>query len=272
MQVLRKLRSKLPAIPFRRPQSKPLNKQPAFPSIIDGRYEALIAESAADIASALRLRHAVFNIELGGKHAGEPGGVEFDAYDFKCRHLIVRDTLTGETVGTYRLNTIETAKNRSGFYSATEFDLSHLPHDILIGGIEIGRACVAAEHRNTKVLFLLFKTLIAYLRHMRKQYFFGCCSIFSTDAPIGIRSFEKLIADGHTHDEIRLKPIRNAIEMNVPAGQGDAELPPLFNMYLRLGAKVCSPPILDCEFGTIDLFVVFDINDLSDRYRKLFAK
>jgi putative hemolysin len=272
MQVLKKLRSKLPAIPFRRPQPKLPLRPPAFPSITEGRYEALIAASAAEVASALRLRHAVFNVELGGHDRVEPGGVEFDAYDFKCRHLIVRDNESGETVGTYRLNTIETAKDHLGFYSAAEFDLSQLPDDVLANGIEIGRACVAAEHRNTKVLFLLWKALLAYLEHSEKRYFFGCCSIFSTDERDGVLAYRKLISEGRFHDGISLEPVRNAIDTDLAVNNEDAELPALFNMYLRLGAKVCSPPILDPEFGTIDLFVVFDINDLNDKYRRMFAK
>jgi putative hemolysin len=272
MQVLKKLRSKLPAIPFRRPRPRPLLETPKFQPIADGRYEARIAETAPEIASALRLRHAVFNVELGGHDDGEPGGVEFDSYDFKCRHLIVRDTESGETVGTYRLNTIETAKDRSGFYSANEFDLSQLPDDILTSGIEIGRACVAAEHRNTKVLFLLWKALLAYLQHSNKRYFFGCCSIFSTDERVGVVAYNKLISEGHFHDSIRLEPVRNAIDIGITPTEGPTELPALFNMYLRLGAKVCSRPTLDRDFGTIDLFVVFDINDLNDKYRRLFSK
>jgi putative hemolysin len=272
MQVLRKLRSKLPTFQFRRPQPKHLTRSTHFPPITDGRYEAFIAETSADIASALRLRHAVFNVELNGQDPNDPSGVEFDAYDFKCRHLIVRDRETGETVGTYRLNTLETAKNRDGFYSATEFDLSTLPADVLVNGIEIGRACVAAEHRSTKVLFLLLKGLFGFLEHSGKRYFFGCCSIFSTDTAVGNGAYHRLRSNGHFHETIRLEPIRNAVCLTSSANTEAADLPALFNMYLRLGAKVCSPPLIDREFGTIDFFVIFDTNDLTDKYRKMFTQ
>ena len=43
-------------------------------------------------------------------------------------------------------------------------------------------------------------------------------------------------------------------------------------MYLRLGAKVCGPPMVDGDFGTIDFFVVFDVQTMSDRYRRMFAR
>jgi putative hemolysin len=263
-------------MPFRRQQSVAIAKTSAFTPIVEGRYEARIAETAAEIASALRLRHAVFNVELGARQCGDPNGVEFDAFDFKCVHLIVRDIENNETVGTYRLNTLETAKDTSGFYSSGEFDLSQLPSEIIANGIEIGRACVAADHRNTRVLLLLWKALLAYLQNSRKRFFFGCCSIFSTDESIGAAAYRQLVAEGHLHNDISVEPVRNSID---PCSASDCfessqivELPALFNMYLRLGAKVCSPPIIDREFGTIDLFVVFDIRDLNDKYRRLLTK
>ena len=42
-------------------------------------------------------------------------------------------------------------------------------------------------------------------------------------------------------------------------------------MYLRIGARVCGPPMIDREFGTIDFFVVFDVADLSSKYRRMFS-
>jgi len=44
----------------------------------------------------------------------------------------------------------------------------------------------------------------------------------------------------------------------------------LFDLYLRLGAKVCSPPMFDADFGTMDFFVVLDTQNISERYRKIF--
>ncbi len=151
--------------------------------IVEGKYEARFASNANEIATALRLRNDVFNIEMRGDRIGGSADsqLEFDAYDFKCRHLIVIDRSTGETIGTYRLNTLETARSVEGFYSASEFTIEDLPDTILQNGIELGRACIAKDHRNTKVLFLLWKALLAYSKQAEKRYFFGCCSIFTQD-------------------------------------------------------------------------------------------
>src|SRR5690349_4286422 len=121
--------------------------------IPEGRYTVKLAQKTLEIESALRLRHEVFNIELAGRADRDPSRLEFDDYDFQCHHLIVIDRTSGRTVGTYRLNTIENAGSPRGFYSFAEFTIENLPPDVLKNGVEIGRACIAPDHRNTKVLF-----------------------------------------------------------------------------------------------------------------------
>jgi len=243
--------------------------QPQTSKLAESRYEVGIARTAQEIASALRLRHRVFNVEMGiGATSGE--SLEFDAYDFKCRHLIVTCRETGETVGTYRLNDIGTAGSIEGFYSSTEFTIDDLPPDVLLNGVEIGRACIAAEHRNTRVLFLLWKGLLEYLQTREKRYLFGCCSMFTLDERLGAAAYRQLEKQGHIHPRFCVKPKAQAVDLTTPS-HNTVELPNLFNMYLRIGAKVCGPPIVDEAFGSIDYFVVFDIEALTDKYRRMFA-
>ena len=239
-------------------------------SVENGRYEAQIARSESDIEAALRLRHRVFNVELGGRT--ETDEVETDKYDAFCDHLIVVDRASGSTVGTYRLNAFEKARSAEGFYSYGEFSIEDLPHEVLKDGIEIGRACIAAEHRNTKVLYLLWKGLARYMQLARKRYIFGCCSIFTREPLVGERAFHQLAEAGHFHDRFRVEPRRNALYLG-PVEEIErvpVELPSLFNMYLRIGSKVCSPPIIDEDFGTIDFFVVFDRETMTEKCRRTF--
>jgi putative hemolysin len=46
------------------------------------------------------------------------------------------------------------------------------------------------------------------------------------------------------------------------------EIPPLFKVYLDMGAKVCSEPAIDREFGVVDFLIVLDVERLSDRTRR----
>jgi putative hemolysin len=249
----------------------------ALPSDSDGRsvagarYTVRIAATAKEVVSALRLRHQVFNVEMGSGAAGNGrADLEFDAFDLRCRHLIVVSRETGETVGTYRLNDIETAGSADGFYSASEFTVKDLPAAVLQNGVEIGRACIAREHRNTKVLFLLWKGLLDYLRSNGKRYFFGCCSMFTLDEGAGAAAYFQLRDQGYLHPQFRVSPLAKPVDLTKSDGS-HVDLPSLFNMYLRIGARVCGPPIMDEAFGSIDFFVLFDVEAMTDKYHRMFA-
>lgn len=199
-------------------------------------------------------------------------GLEYDKYDALCKHLIVVNVLNGKTVGTYRLNSIESAKNAQGFYACNEFSLEDLPIEILSRSIEVGRACVAREHRNPKVLFLLWKVLLRHLKCSGKRYFFGCCSLFTQDCEIGAKVYQQFERNGYIHLEIRIQPRWERefpVNETYPAAE-QIELPALFNMYLKIGVKICGEPAIDREFGTIDYFVLFDLQAMSEKYQKMF--
>ena len=243
-----------------------------FQPIGDGRYMVRFAQDNQEVDSALRLRNDVFNVELGTAAAGNAGDLEFDSYDLKCLHLIVIEDRSGETVATYRLNTIETAHSRQGFYSANEFTLEDLPEEILQHGIEIGRVCVAKEHRNTRALLLLWKGLLAFLQQSGKRYYFGCCSIFSIDPTVGRKAYSQLHKEGFVDSTLCVLPCQNPVSLAEDDDtNGTVELPGLFSMYLRIGAMVCSPPMIDHKFGTTDFFVVFDRDRMNKKYSRLLA-
>ncbi len=250
-----------------------LKKSSRSSVLCEGRYSVKVAKTSEEILGALRLRFDVFTRELsGGAEAANSASLEFDEYDRSSRHLLVIENETQKTVGTYRLRTIENAKNAAGFYSFTEFGIEDLPNEVLNQSIEIGRACIAREHRNTRVLFLLWKGLANYLKRMGKRYFFGCCSVFTQDTAAGAEIFRRLERDGHLHKTYRVNPRAEKIcplDESFPNDE-PPELPALFNMYLRLGAKICGAPIIDREFKTIDFFVLFDSKNVSEKYRKMF--
>ena len=242
----------------------------------DGRYVARFAKSAEEIAAALRLRFEVFNLELGeGLDSSYLNGQDEDRFDAVCRHLIVVEQESGAVVGTYRLQTLEMAGAVSEFYCADEFNLEELPAEVLRQSLEIGRACVAREHRNTKVLFLLWKGLAAFARLAGKRYLFGCCSLTSQDAGEGWRAMRQIENDDAFHPHFFVSPAAEyvcaaeefAAEKFEPATR---QLPKLFSTYLRFGAKVCSPPAIDRRFKTIDFFVLFDLETIDEKYRLLF--
>ena len=234
----------------------------------DSRFEVRLAASPLEIESALRLRFRVFSEELGST-AGNSAGLESDLHDENSDHLIMIDRTSGETVGTYRIKSFQQAGSASGFYSYEEFALESLPSEVLENGLETGRACIAREHRNTRAIFLIWKALARQLSESGRRYFFGCCSIFTTDPTDGERAFSQLQDQNFVHDRFRVQP-RRPIPLSKPTNANKFKLPGLFEMYLRIGSRVCGPPIYDAAFGTVDFFVVFDLQQMAPKYREMF--
>ena len=73
------------------------------------------AHSQSEILDAQRLRYRVFAGEMGANLPSRTPGVDHDIYDPHCKHLIVRDTQSGEVVGTYRILSPENAR-QIGYY------------------------------------------------------------------------------------------------------------------------------------------------------------
>lgn len=240
----------------------------------EGKYAVRFAKSREELDAVLRLRFEVFNLELGeGLETSFQTGRDLDEYDRACHHLMVIEETTGNVVGTYRLQTGAMAAAGRGFYSATEFDLSHLPLEVLEDSIELGRACIAKAYRNSQVLFLLWKGLALYIAFNRKRFLFGCCSLTSQDADIGKLTMELLEQDGHLHERFHV-PAKPSFECYpagfIPGSRGDVKLPKLFRTYLRLGAKVCSEPAIDRAFKTIDFLVLFDLFEMDRQMQQMF--
>lgn len=240
----------------------------------EGAYEIRFATDLAELDEILRLRFEIFNLELGeGLASSFDTGRDEDEFDAVCHHLMVRQHATGELVGSYRLQTSEMAASRLGFYSDAEFDLSMLPESVRAGAVELGRACVSREHRNKRVLFLLWKGLAQYVATNRLRYLFGCSSLTSTDPAEGRALMAQLERDGHVHPTLRIEP-RPEFRcydsgFEAPAGV-TPKLPTLFRIYLRHGATICGPPALDWRFRTIDYFTLFDVAAMDPKMFRTF--
>jgi putative hemolysin len=231
-------------------------------SIDAGRYRLRFARSTADLDRILRLRFTVFNLELGeGLDLAYVTRKDEDDFDARFHHLMIESRESGEVVGTYRMQTTAMALANGGFYSADEFDLSLVPTDVLDRSVELGRACVAREHRNGRVLHLLWRGLASYLMWNRLTCLFGCCSLTSQDPRLGRAVMARLERDGLVDDRVRVMPLPHTACDS--AGDADPEsephIPALFQSYLNLGAKVWGPPAIDRAFKTIDFIVGLDV-------------
>jgi putative hemolysin len=262
---------------------------PTFPASLleTGRIEVRLASSEADVRAAQALRYKVFFEELGACRAKlDHAALDVDDYDALCDHLLaIHHGADGSTsvIGTYRLLRQAVADANRGFYSAGEYDLEsllrHCP-DALSGAgqlLELGRSCVAREHRNAATIGLLWRGIASYLERHKIQFMFGCASFPGTD-PGAHAAALSYLAHHHLAPEALL--VRAWQDQHVPMewiprdGYDAAAiarlLPPLLKGYLRVGAMVGDGAFVDHQFNTVDVFVLMPTDRIARRYATRF--
>ena len=235
-----------------------------------GKYLVRFARTEADLDRILRLRYQIYNLELA---AGlESAGVsqrDEDRFDRQFHHLLIEERESGEVVGTYRMQTCEMA-NVGGYSSGGLFEVESLPDITRKRAIELGRVAIARQHRNARVLHLLWRGLANYLAWNRKSVLFGCCSLTSQDQRLALAVHRHLARLGAQHATITVPPRPEAAcQAADPALESAPATPPkipaLFQAYLTMGARILGAPAIDREFRSLDWLVLLDVEEL-DRF------
>lgn len=240
--------------------------QPAPPT----RYTVALARDEADVRAAQRLRYDVFAGEMGALLSTPQPGYDVDPFDAYCDHLLVRDTTTGQVVGTYRLLPPERAAIAGRLYAEGEFDMTVLA-PIRPGLVEVGRSCVHPDHRDGAVIGLIWAGLARYMVDRGHEWLAGCCSIPLADGgALASATWERVREKNLAPEEHRVRPLLPWIpRADLPAAPR-TELPALLRGYLRLGAQVCGAPAHDPDFGVADLYVLLSMRRVSPRYLRHF--
>ena len=231
-----------------------------------------LAQTAEEVRRAQRLRFEVFNLELNeGLVESHFTGLDVDPFDEFCDHLVVEELATGTIVGTYRLQTGQLAAANIGYYSEREFDFT--PYESLRGEmIELGRACVHAEHRNFNLLHLLWRGIARYACEQNGRFLVGCSSLTSQDPMEGAAMYEQLRGKHLARPKWQTVP-NAAFRLNVDlVSESNRPPPKLMGAYLFIGAKICGPPAMDREFGTIDFLTLLDLHALPMIFRAHFLR
>lgn len=236
-----------------------------------GRYIARLALREGEREAAYRLRFRVFNLEMNeGLESAFVDGFDKDHFDEVCDHLIVVDKVSGEIIGTYRLQMGDVAKRYFGYYSEQEFCFA--PYEAMRDGIvELGRACIQREHRSPEVLHLLWRGIARYALANGGRYMMGCCSLTSQDADMGWAVYESL-EGWMVEPELRTVATPAYALPPVTVKLTDVRAPKLLRAYLTIGAKICSEPAIDREFKTIDFLTLMDLQTLHPRMAARFLE
>lgn len=243
-------------------------------------FKVKLAENHEEVEKAQRLRYEVFNIEQGrGLKETDKFGIDFDEFDEYCLHLLVIEKTSRKVVGTYRAHLGSIANSSKGFYSSREYDIRGL-YSIADKCIELGRTCVSPDHRSGAVVALLWSGITEILVRAKLKYMLGCVSLNGTDPVLGWAIHTYIAQKYSICDEFPVKPrpgfrLGKPPEAKIRQVLADEpalrkQIPPLFKGYIRLGGRICGDPALDRDFGTIDFFILVDIDRVPERYKHHF--
>ncbi|MFJ6934502.1 GNAT family N-acetyltransferase [Streptomyces sp. NPDC101132] len=251
------------------PSPIPAQGAPAGAGAGEARYTVRLARDENEVRAAQRLRHDVFAGEMGARLDGPEPGIDSDAFDAYCDHLLVLEETTGTVVGTYRLLPPERAAVAGRLYSEGEFDLSALA-PIRPDLVEVGRSCVHPDHRNGAVIALIWAGLARYMEQSGHNWLAGCCSVPLADGgALAAVTRDTAMSRHLAPEEYRVTP-HHPWNSDGILRPGRAELPPLLRGYLRLGAWVCGEPAHDAAFGVADLYVLLSLRRTNPRYLRHF--
>ena len=239
-------------------------------SLEHGDYIVETAKNAEDLYAALALRqHSFIEDFLPGE---DVDFIDFDEYDLKADHILVRDRQTYEVLGCYRVFCSKFVKKH---YSESQFDLGTF---LKTPGtkIELGRACIHKNHRNGVTLNLVWKGLAKYALLSESQYMFGCASIKTTSFEVA-ESIYWHLAPGFADNQYKMKVLKPYqfkqffnMDSLLPWPQVEPLIPALLRTYLMAGAKICSTAALDNVFRCVDYITVLDLSKLDSKYRRRY--
>jgi putative hemolysin len=243
-----------------------------------GPYILQMAQTKEEVLECFKLRYEVFCGEMAGKT--KKTGLDYDKYDNYCDHLIIVHEPSNKIIGTYRMNFSETSEM---FYTESEFEIANWIEKQTSSFIELGRACIQAEHRRGLVISLLWRGIAEYMKMMNAETLIGCSSVKVTDARSAALVFKYFELTGGLASDVFLSKEKYQMKdllfwlMVFAKGlsteqmlEAEEIIPSLLKSYLKAGAKVASYPAYDEEFRCIDFVTILNRVDLNQKLVRKF--
>ncbi|MEO1329553.1 MAG: GNAT family N-acetyltransferase, partial [Pseudomonadota bacterium] len=155
--------------------------------LVRGRYEARLAEGPEDVAAAQRLRHQVFRADRNAPDSAADG-LDRDAFDARCDHMLLFERKTGDLVCCFRLMPLSSGAEIAESYSAQYYELSKL-REFPGPMVEMGRFCIHSDHRNADALRVAWAAMTQYVDERGFELMFGCSSFEGNDAEVYLDAF-----------------------------------------------------------------------------------
>ena len=220
-------------------------------------YIARFAETEDDIRAAQALRHRCFR---GGD------GLDADAFDERCRHMLIEDRLTQKLVGCCRLLQLESGAQIGDSYAAQFYELSALQtYDAPM--IELGRFCIAPDVSDgADILRIAWAMMTKYVEEDDIGMLFGCSSFQGTDAARYLDTFA-MLRDRHLAPKRWLPRVKAPMVFRYAQRmrrKPDTKLalrsmPPLLRSYLVMGGWVSDHAVVDHDLNTLHVFTGLEV-------------
>ncbi len=233
-----------------------------------GRYQARIATSEADIQAAQALRALTFR--------GDAKGVDADAFDESCVHMLVEETRSGTVVCCFRLLPLSTGAEIGQSYSAQYYELSAL-EDFRGPMVEMGRFCIHPDWKDPDILRVAWGAMTQFVDDEGVEMLFGCSSFKGTEADEYMDAFA-LLKEKHLAPK-RFLPRPKApnifrfaqkLRLRKPdLKRAQLRMPPLLRTYLLMGGWVSDHAVVDRDLNTLHVFTGLEIKAIPPARKRL---
>lgn len=244
--------------------------------LLKARYRARFAESAEDLRRAQELRFRTFR---GGAAGPGASGLDADAFDPVCRHVLVEEPRTGRLVCTFRFLPLEGGSEIGRSYSAQYYDLGALGS---FEGrmVELGRFCVDPAYRDPDIVRVAWAAMTRYVDENGVELLFGCSSFHGTEAEQYHDAFA-LLAERHIAPKRWLPRVKaprifdfaRKLRLRKPDLKlAMKRMPPLLRSYLVMGGWVSDHAVIDNDLNTLHVFTGVEIRSVPKTRLRLLRR
>ncbi len=234
-----------------------------------GRYEARFTNDPGDVGDAQRLRYICFR-------GDDPDGLDQDAFDGDCDHILVRETATGRLVCCFRLMPFRDGTQIGKSYTAQFYNLSNL-ESYQGRMVEMGRFCIHPDCNDPDILRVAWGALTRYVDDTGVDLLFGCSSFKGTSAEAYEDAFA-LLKDRHLAPKRWLPRVKapkvfrfaSRLRLRKPNLKlAMKHMPPLLRTYLVMGGWVSDHAVVDNDLGTLHVFTGLEVKSVPASRKRL---
>lgn len=227
------------------------------------KYFVKFAETQEEITQTCNLRYNELLLAYNNAPATANDICQSDKYS----KLVIVKTEQGEVVGTYRVTGGDMLPQGERFVCEDEFDISELKEQGQ-SICELSRAVIKTEHRNGIVLTMLIKFIADFVVQKGYRYIIGDVSFNGVDKNKFLPELSYLANYCGADDKYRIVSLdKDQPQLLTPDQFDETEtfrkLPPLVRMYSMIGAKFSKTFFSDYPFGSLDAFVLLDMQQLN---------